>query len=105
MLDADYVVLVTEPTPFGQHDLALALDLTRKLGIPCGVVVNRTSGVTSLVDDFCADEGVDILAQIPFRRRVAETCAEGGLAIEADAEVAAALSGLFHALKSREMTV
>jgi MinD superfamily P-loop ATPase len=55
------------------------------------------------VDDFCARENVDILARIPFRRRVAEICAEGGLAIDADPEVAAALTGLFRTLQSREV--
>jgi MinD superfamily P-loop ATPase len=99
--DADYVVLVTEPTPFGQHDLALALDLTRKLGIPCGVVINRASAAHSPVDDYCVREGVDILARIPFRREVAEACAEGGLAIEADPEVAAVMTELFRTLQSQ----
>ena len=104
MRDADYVLLVTEPTPFGQHDLALALDLTRKLGIPCGVVINRAGTLHSTVDDFCAEENVEILARIPFRRQVAEVCAEGGLAIEADPEVADAVTGLFQTLQSREVT-
>jgi len=101
---ADFVLLVTEPTPFGQHDLALALDLTRKLGIPCGVVINRAGTLQSPVDDYCAEENVEILARIPFRREVAEVCAEGGLAIEADPEVADALTELFLALQSREVT-
>ncbi len=101
---ADFVLLVTEPTPFGQHDLALALDLTRKLGIPCGVVINRAGTLQSPVDDYCAEENVEILARIPFRREVAEVCAEGGLAIEADPEVADALTDLFLALQSREVT-
>lgn len=104
MRDADYVILVTEPTPFGQHDLALALDLTWKLGIACGVVINRAGTLQSPVDDFCARENVEILARIPFRRRVAEVCAEGGLAIEADPEVAAALADLFRTLQPREVT-
>jgi len=101
---ADFVLLVTEPTPFGQHDLALALDLTRKLGIPCGVVIKRAGTLQSPVDDYCAEENVEILARIPFRREVAEVCAEGGLAIEADPEVADALTELFLALQSREVT-
>jgi len=104
MRDADYVILVTEPTPFGQHDLALALDLTRKLGIPCGVVINRAGTLHSPVDDFCTRENVEILARIPFRRTVAEVCSEGGLAIEADPEVADAVTGLFQTLQSREVT-
>jgi MinD superfamily P-loop ATPase len=102
---ADLVLLVTEPTPFGLHDLSLAVDLTRKMDIPCGVVINRAGGTRNPVDDFCACEGIEILARIPFRRRVAEACAEGCLALNADAEVAAALAGLFENLRSREVWV
>lgn len=104
MRGANYVVLVTEPTPFGRHDLALARDLAGKLGIPCGVVINRAGSLQSPVDDFCARENVEILARIPFRREVAEVCAEGGLAMEADPDVADALNDLFRALQSREVT-
>jgi MinD superfamily P-loop ATPase len=100
---ADFVLLVTEPTPFGQHDLALALALTRKLGLPCGVVINRAGRSRSPVDDYCARENVDVLARIPFGRRIAEVCAEGGLAIDADPAVAEALTGLFRALQHREV--
>lgn len=97
----DYVLLVTEPTPFGRHDLALALELTRQLDIPCGVVINRSEGTGGLVEKFCTREGVEILARIPFGREVAAACAEGGLAVDADPEVAAAISGLIHNLRAR----
>ncbi len=100
--DADFVVLVTEPTPFGLHDLTLALELTRRLGVPCGVVVNRCGDQPGLVEDFCLREGVDLLARIPFSRRYAEICAEGGLILDADREAAEILTGLFRSLKSRE---
>jgi MinD superfamily P-loop ATPase len=100
---ADFALLVTEPTPFGQHDLALALDLARKLNLPCGVVINRADVAPGPVEDFCRKEGVEILARIPFRRTVAAACAEGGLAMDTDAEVAAALTGLFHYMRAREV--
>ena len=51
---ADYAVLVTEPTPFGLHDLRLAVETARELGIPCGVVINRAGIGDSRVNDFCA---------------------------------------------------
>lgn len=100
---SDFVILVTEPTPFGQHDLELALSLTRKLGIPCGVVINRAGPHGDKVTDFCFDEGIDVLARIPFRRHVAAACADGGLAMDADPEVAAAFAGLFHRLQRQEV--
>lgn len=97
----DFVLLVAEPTPFGRHDLALALALARQLKIPCGVVINRCEGAPGPVDKFCTREGVEILARIPFRREVAAACAEGGLAADADPEVAAAITGLMHNLRAR----
>jgi MinD superfamily P-loop ATPase len=99
----DFVLLVAEPTPFGRHDLALALELTRRLKIPCGVVINRSEGTDGLLDNFCIREGVEILARIPFRREVAAACAEGGLALDTDPEVAAAISGLITNLRAREV--
>jgi len=104
MQGVDFVVLVTEPTPFGRHDLALALDLTRQLNISCGVVINRYESNPGQVENLCLREGVEILARIPFRRHVASACAEGGLAVDADAEVAAALSELAYNLTARAVT-
>jgi len=102
MKGVDFVLLVTEPTPFGRHDLELAVRLTRSVGLPCGVVINRAGAAPDLIDAFCAREGLPVLARIPFKRTVAAACAEGRLAIEADQDVAAAMTGLFHALRDRE---
>lgn len=101
--EVDLVLLVTEPTPFGLHDLNLALNLTRKMGLPSAVVINRARAKDCLIQAYCEEEGVEILARIPFRRKVAEVCAEGGLALDADGDVASALVGLFEALQSREV--
>jgi MinD superfamily P-loop ATPase len=103
MKQVDYVVLVTEPTPFGLHDLALAVKLARGLGRPCGVVVNRAVAERDLIDGYCAHENLEILARIPFLRSVAAACAEGGLAIDVDHGVAAAMDDLFRALQGREV--
>lgn len=100
---ADYVLLVTEPTPFGRHDLELALSLARQMGISCGVVINRADSTPGLVEDFCARERVPLLARIPFKREVAMHCAEGGLAIEADSEVAAVFDHLLRSLQFLEV--
>ena len=101
--DTDFVILVTEPTPFGLHDLALALELSRRLEVPAGVVVNRAGPDESVIDAFCEREGVPVLARIPFRRAVAAACAEGGLALDADLEVARALEGLYESIETREV--
>ena len=79
----DLVVLVTEPTPFGLHDLRLAVDMVRELGLPAGVVVNRAGSGDHRVQGFCAQAGLPILAELPDDRRVAEAYARGELASQA----------------------
>ncbi len=79
---ADLVVLVTEPTPFGLNDLALAVEAVRTLQLPFGVVINRVGSGDRRVHDYCAAEGLEILAEIPDDRRIAETYARGGLLVE-----------------------
>lgn len=80
---ADFVVLVTEPTPFGLHDLKLAVDVVRVLRIPFGVVVNRVGVGDDRVHLFCGNEGIPILLEIPDDRRIAEAYSRGQLVIEA----------------------
>jgi MinD superfamily P-loop ATPase len=74
---ADYVVLVTEPTPFGLHDLELAVDVVRELGIPFGIVINRMGIGDSRVLTFCAHNVLELIGEIPDDRRVAETYSRG----------------------------
>jgi MinD superfamily P-loop ATPase len=78
MRSADFVLLVTEPTPFGLHDLRLAVEVARdELGLPVGVVVNRDGVGDRGVDAYCAAEGIPILMRIPHDRRIAEAYSEG----------------------------
>ena len=79
--DADFLLLVTEPTPFGLHDLTLAIETFRPLGQPMGVILNRADDDTR-IQDFCARETIPLLAEIPDDRRVAETYARGDLLFE-----------------------
>ncbi|MBC8264703.1 MAG: ATP-binding protein [Anaerolineales bacterium] len=83
MRGADFVLMVTEPTPFGLHDLRLAVEVARnELGLPVGVVINRAGIGDERVEKYCAAEGIPILMRIPFDRRIAEVYSEGGLIIE-----------------------
>ncbi len=75
----DYVLLVTEPTPFGINDLEIAAGMVRELGIPHAVVVNRSVPEYTLARDFCRDKGIKILEEIPDDRRVAEAYSRGKL--------------------------
>jgi MinD superfamily P-loop ATPase len=78
MKGSDLVLMVTEPTPFGLHDLRLAVQAARdELSLPIAVVINRAGIGDQCVDDFCATEDIPILMRIPFDRRIAETYSDG----------------------------
>ncbi len=81
--DADYVLLVTEPTPFGLQDLKLAIEMLHVLKRPAGVVINRCDLGHDEVRAYCAARHIPILAEIPNDRTVAETYAQGNLAVHA----------------------
>lgn len=91
MRGADYLVLVTEPTPFGLYDLKLAVEAARTLNLPFGVVINRADSVDSRISDFCEQEQIDVLLEIPNDRRIAEACARGEIYSTRDPEFAAEL--------------
>jgi MinD superfamily P-loop ATPase len=78
MRDADFVLLVTEPTPFGLHDLRMAIEVARgELGLPVGVVINRDGIGDQGVEKYCLAEKVPILMRIPNDRRIAEAYSQG----------------------------
>jgi len=79
---ADFVVLVTEPTPFGLYDLSLAVGMVRELGIDFGVVVNRVGIGDDRVHRFCNENRIPILLEIPNDRRVADAYSRGRLVVD-----------------------
>ncbi len=83
MKGADCVVLVTEPTPFGLHDLKLAVDMVGELSIPFGVVVNRAGSGDNRVVEYCAGRNIPLLMELPDDRRVAEAYSRGEAAATA----------------------
>lgn len=76
---ADHVVLVTEPTPFGLNDLKLSVETVRQLGKPFGVVVNRAGLGDRALYDWLAEESIPLLMEIPFNARIARVYSEGFL--------------------------
>jgi MinD superfamily P-loop ATPase len=79
---SDYVLLVTEPTPFGLNDLRLAVETVRQLGLPFGVVINRADIGDRRVRDYCTREGIAVLLEVPDDRRIAEACSRGEAVVE-----------------------
>ncbi len=76
---SDACVLVTESTPFGLHDLRLAAEVAERVGIPAGVVINRSDGQDEATLDFCRERGLPILMTVPFSREIAAVQNRGGL--------------------------
>ena len=75
--DADFALLVTEPTPFGLHDLSLAVETMRHLDKPIAVAVNRVGIGNDDVFRYCEAEGIPVWASFPHDRRVAELYSRG----------------------------
>ena len=99
--DADYVVLVTEPTPFGLNDLRLAVEMLRELNKPFGVVINRADVGDDGVTRYCAEEEIEILVEIPDDRKVAEAYARGDIAVRVLPEYRDIFQGLLNKVVDR----
>jgi MinD superfamily P-loop ATPase len=74
---SDFCLLVTEPTPFGLNDLALAVEVVRELNIPCAVVINRDGVGYDKVERYCQEQGIPVLLKIPLDRRIASLYSKG----------------------------
>ena len=98
---ADLVVLVAESTPFGLHDLEIAVATVRKLMLPFGVVINRASPERGRVRSWCAEAGVEVIAEIADDRTVAEVYATGGTVAREVSHVRASLEQLLAAIQKR----
>ena len=102
MRGVDVVLMVTEPTPFGLHDLRLAVEVARdELGLPVGVVVNRDGVGDRGVGAYCAAEGIPILMRIPLDRRIAEAYSDGMSLVEVRPEYRERFVMLWERLEER----
>lgn len=80
--DADYTILVAEPTPFGVNDLKIMLDTVRKMNLRAGVVINKADIGDGRLKKLLKDENIDIMASLPFRRDIASQYAEGYVLVD-----------------------
>jgi len=94
---SDFCLLVTEPTPFGLHDLELAAATAKEMNIPRGVVINRAGlgNGDAQIRDFCAAEGIPVMMAIPFDRKIAEAYSRGQTILQAFPEFQDAFLELF----------
>ncbi len=97
--NADVVLLVTEPTPFGLHDLKLAVNLSLELGIPVGILINRSDGRDTIIAEYADKAGVPVIGRIPFRRSYAESYSRGEILAKEYPELRQSLSQIFNSLE------
>ncbi len=86
--NTDFVILVTEPTPFGLNDLKLAVGTVRALNLPFAVAINRCDIGDEAVKQYCGAEGINVILEIPNDRRIAQTYSRGEIASECLGEYA-----------------
>jgi MinD superfamily P-loop ATPase len=100
VMGSDVIVLVTEPTPFGLHDLGIAVDAIAHLGIPLGVVLNRSDVGDRGVHEFCRQRGIPLLAEIPHDRQIAEGYARGRLLVDSAPQYVPVFRDLFEKIQA-----
>ncbi len=96
---SDFCLLVTEPTPFGLNDLALAIEAVRKLNIPSGVVLNRAGIGDAGVPEYCQKENIPILLTIPLDTEIARLYSCGVPLVEGMPQWKSRFRELFDRLK------
>lgn len=97
--DTDFCLLVTEPTPFGFHDLTLAIDMVKALGIPCGVVLNRAGSTYDRVEEYCLEKDISLLMRIPLDMRIARLYSRGVTLVQGMPEWRDRFLELFHTIE------
>jgi MinD superfamily P-loop ATPase len=98
--NADFVLLVTEPTPFGLNDLKLAVDLVRKMNLPFAVVINCYGLGNDDVEKYCKDEEIEIVLKLPDDRHIAEVYSAGRMIVDVLSEYRKEFSELYEYITS-----
>jgi len=97
--EADYCLIVAEPSVYGTHNLRMAHDLVKFFNKPCGAVINKVVETPNLAEDYCTQAGLPVLARIPFSKELAHRIAEAQVASETDPELHATFAGLLEQIK------
>ncbi|MFC1542979.1 ATP-binding protein [Candidatus Neomarinimicrobiota bacterium] len=97
--ESDFVVLVTEPTPFGLNDLELAVGMLKKLGLPFGILINQVGLGDDRVHRYCAKEKIPILLEIPYSREIAELYSRGTVFLAELPEYEQMFQKLYHSIE------
>ncbi len=96
---SDFVLLVTEPTPFGLNDLKLAVGAVHILEIPMGIVINRSDAGDDGVSSYAKEEGIPVLMEIPDDRKIAEAYSRGIMMVDAFPEMREEFQNLYNKIR------
>ncbi|PID27718.1 MAG: ATPase [Candidatus Cloacimonadota bacterium] len=99
--DADYIVLVTEPTPFGLNDLRLAVETVKALKRKFGVIINRETEKFEKLEKYLESENIEILARIPFSRETASSLAAGKIIARKNSELSSVFTEIGNKILER----
>lgn len=95
----DYALIVTEPTPFGLHDLRIAAKLVEEMKMPAGVIINKSGDNDEMIDDFCSAQSLPMLMRVPYSRKIAEQYARGILPVQDNEDMAIELTEVYHRIR------
>jgi len=98
---SDFVLLVTEPTPFGLNDLKLAVGMVRALKIPFAVVINRSEPNEQMTNQYCQDENIDVIFEVPDDRQIAEAYSIGKMIVDILPDYKQEFTGLYERVSKR----
>ncbi|MFW6035987.1 MAG: P-loop NTPase [Halothermotrichaceae bacterium] len=105
-LDSDFCLLVTEPTPFGLNDLKMSVDVIKQLDIPFAVIINRAEDMyDQIIEDYCDNEGIEVIMKIPFSREIAELYSKGIPFVEKMVDWKDKFKNLYKKISSRDVVV
>lgn len=93
--NCDYAILVVEPTSFGIHNFKMVHELVDVLKVPCGVIINKSTGKVAELEKYCEEANIKILSYLPFSKKIAESNAESNIAYEVNEEIKSTFDNLF----------
>jgi len=97
--DCDYCILVTEPTPFGLHDLKIAVKLVGQLDIPFGIVINKAMESDQTIQKYCKENDMKVIFELPYEREIAKNYSKGILPVQANKKWKDAFKEMFNEIK------
>jgi len=75
--ESDYVILVTEPTPFGLNDLRLTVEIVKDLRIKTGIIINKDNGKNNIIDEFSKEVDIPVITRIPYLLDIQKSYSKG----------------------------